>query len=429
MEGLFKHTLKTIDNEGFIHRNKSSEKDFIRKRKLSFRNLVVSLLCFTRPSINTEMDRFFKAISNTSNQIQSLSKSAFSQARKKLKLECFIELNNTILSYFIENAPCPKTWKGKRVVAVDGSSLNLPNCNELKEDFGCTSNQYDEIIRAKCSFAYDVCNELILDAQIDTIKTGEEELAVRHLKNLNPQTDILVFDRGYPGHWFIGFLINHGYKFCFRLSKSWKDGVDLANSDKSDVDWVMKWRSNRAVRKLKKDNIPLAIDGLRLVCIELPSGEKEILATNLTDRNTYTIEDLKELYHMRWSVEECYKLFKKVLHIEHFTGKTSLAIKQDFFAKVFTLNLSSMIRLQGVVIAHKSKRKLKHKRQTNKTQAIAKTKDFLIDLFYSCDIRTLINKLISLISNKTDIIRTGRSFPRSDSSIRRRHKTLNYKGI
>ncbi len=83
---------------------------------------------------------------------------------------------------------------------------------------------------------------------------------------------------------------------------------------------------------------------------------------------------------MRWSVEESYKLFKKVLHIEHFTGKTSLAIKQDFFAKVFTLNLSSIIRMQGAVIKQNSKKKLKHKKQINKTQAIAKTKDFLIDI-------------------------------------------------
>ncbi len=281
VEGLFKYILKNIDNEIFIDRNKSSKYDFIRQRKLSFKDLVISLLCFTRPGIQTELDRFFKTISNNSERIQSLSKSAFSQARKKLRPDCFIELNNSILSYFNENAPTPKTWKEKRVVAIDGSSLDLPNHSELNEDFGFTSNQYDEIIRAKCSFAYDVCNELVLDAQIDKIKTEEEDLAVRHLKNLNPQTDIPVFERGYPGHWLIGFLMQKGFKFCFRLSKSWKDGVELADSNESDIDWIMKWRSNRGTTKLKEDKIPLVIDGLRLVCIELPSGEKEILATNL----------------------------------------------------------------------------------------------------------------------------------------------------
>lgn len=386
-------------------------------------------MCFTRPSVQTELDRFFKAISSSPYNIQTISKSAFSQARKKLKPDSFIELNNTIISYFIKNAPFQKNWKGKRVVAIDGSSLNLPNHNELKEDFGFTSNQYDEIIRAKCSFAYDVCNELVLDAQIDKIKTGEEDLAVRHLKNLNSQTDILVFDRGYPGHWLIGFLMKQGYKFCFRLSKSWIDAADLIKSGKSDIDWVMKWRSNRNVRHLKKDNIPLKINGLRLVCVELTSGEKEVLATNLTDRKEYSIDDLKVLYHMRWSVEESYKLLKKVLHMEHFTGNTTFAIKQDFFAKVFMMNLSSLVRTQGARTKQKDKKELKHKNQINKTQAIAKTKDFLINIFYSHDIRTWVDNLILLISNKTEIIRRGRSFPRYDSTIRRRHKTLNYKGI
>ena len=386
-------------------------------------------MSFTRPSVQTELDRFFKAISKSPDSFQSISKSAFTQARKKLKPEAFVELTKLNLAYFDQNAPFKKDWKQKRVVAIDGSLLNLPASDELKDDFGFITNQYEEIISARCSFAYDVCNELVLDAQLARRDSCEKDLALKHLEGLNPRTDILVLDRGYPCHWLIGLVMKRGYKFCIRLSTAWKDAVVLANSNEKDIDWTLKRRSNKDLGKIKEYDIPMQLAGLRLVCIDLPSGEKEVLATNLTNREEFTFDDLKRLYHMRWAVEEGYKSFKKVLHIEYFTGRTTNAIQQDFHAKVFMLNLASMIRTQGVKIKKQAKKKTCHKQQVNKTQAIAKTKDFFIDILYSSAIKPLIMKLLSILSKRTEVIRPDRSFPRKDVSRSRRHKNLNSKGI
>jgi len=66
---------------------------------------------------------------------------------------------------------------------------------------------------------------------------------------------------------------------------------------------------------MKLYQIPKQISGLRLVAIDLPFGEKEVLLTNLTDRAKFNIQSIKELYNMRWGVEESYKSFKKTLHI------------------------------------------------------------------------------------------------------------------
>jgi hypothetical protein len=40
---------------------------------------------------------------------------------------------------------------------------------------------------------------------------------------------------------------------------------------------------------------------------------------------------LKELYHLRWGIETFLGVLKERLKIENFTGKTVIAIKQDFF--------------------------------------------------------------------------------------------------
>jgi hypothetical protein len=175
-------------------------------------------MSFTRPSVQTELDRFYKALSKSPDSFGSISKSAFPQSRKNLKPEAFVELAASQLRYFSKHAPNKKTWKNKRVVGIDGSLLNLPTSNELRESFGGVENQYEEVLSARCSFAYDVCNELVLDARIDKRRSCEKELAFQHLPSLNAQTDILVFDRGYPAHWLIGVLLNQNFEFCFRLS-------------------------------------------------------------------------------------------------------------------------------------------------------------------------------------------------------------------
>ncbi len=428
VEGLLKNTLKTIDNEGFIDRNKMSSESFTRNRKLTFKDLLVVLMSLTRPSVQTELDRFYKAISKSTTSFESISKSAFTQSRRKLKPEAFIELTKTQLTYFEENAPFKKYWKEHRVVAIDGSTLGLPNAEELKKEFGVAKNQFDSVITAKCSFAYDVCNGLILDAIVAPYSSCEKELAVNHLSQLDPAKDILVFDRGYPSHWLIGLLMQKKFRFCFRLSSSWKDGLDLITEGKSDIDWILKRRSKKELGKIKKYSIPNKLEGLRLASIQLPSGEKEILATNLIDRETFSLDDLSALYNMRWGVEESYKLFKNVLHIEHFTGKTVQAIQQDFYAKVFMLNMASMIGSQGINQTRKNK-KSKHKLQINKTQLLAKTKDFLLDIFYSNKLVKTITQLLHLINQRLEVVRLNRSFPRTDLSKRRRRRTINSKGI
>lgn len=386
---------------------------------------------FTRPSVQTELDRFYKALATSPDCFESISKSAFTQARKNLKPEAFIELAQSQLSYFTEHAPYKKDWKGRRIVAIDGSMLSLPSSNELSTTFGFLKNQHEaKSVGARCSLAYDVCNELVLDASITSRSSCEKEMAAEHLKHLCPAKDILVFDRGYPAFWLIGLLNKLGFKFCFRLSTSWKDATDFANSKKTDIDWSIKRRSDKSLDKIRKYNLPQQINGLRLVSMKLSTGEKEVLVTNLNDRTNYDLKSLKELYHLRWGVEENYKTLKQVSQVEYFTGKTVQAIRQDFYARIFMLNMASMVASQGL---HKEKKKKeknnKHLVKPNRTQVLAKTKDFLVDIFYSINPRKLLQQMVKLLEKCFEIIRPNRSFPRPNTATRRHHKHINSKGI
>ena len=386
----------------------------------------MSLLSFSRPSVQTELDRFSKALSETPESFDTVSKSAFTQSRKKLKPEAFIELAKAQLQYFLDHAPNKKDWRGSRVVAIDGSLLNLPHTPEIRRDFGFVTNQHEEIVSARTSFAYDISNELVLDASIAPRKSCEKELAVGHLDALDPLTDILVFDRGYPCQWLMGLLIKRGFRFCFRLSTTWKHAYSHMEDGGRDKAWRMERASHRELGKLRTYDLPRNTEGLRLLSIELKDGEQELLVTNMADTSQYSLEDFEVLYNLRWGVEEAYKTFKKVLHIEHFTGKSSLSIKQDFYAKVFMMNMASMVRSQG---GSPKKRGGKKRYQINKTQSLAKLKDFLVHIFYKSGLRGLIRQMLKILQKRIEMIRPGRTFPRKPSSARRRQKIINLKGI
>lgn len=384
------------------------------------------MLSFTRPSVQTELDRFYKALSNSSESFEPISKSAFTQARRKLNPLAFKELSQSQLDYFNKNAPFKKDWKDKRVVAIDTTLLNLPHTEDVKQEFGLTKNQFEEVVNGLGSFAYDVCNELILDAVIDRRDRGEKDIVLDHLKHLNPATDILVFDRGYPCHWLMGLLDKKGFKFCFRLSSSWKQAYNYMDGYQ-DREWILKKPPKEAWGKLRTFGLTGKID-LRLINITLSSGEQEILATNLTDKESYSLKELEALYHLRWGVEESFKSFKKALHIEYFTGRTALAVKQDFYAKVFMLNMASMIRTQGVQDRKNSKSGRIYR--ANKTQTLAKLKDFLINLFNGKHLKKIIRQMLKILKRRLEIFRPGRSFVRTKaSSLRRRQKIATSKGI
>lgn len=88
-----------------------------------------------KSSIQREADSFFKALFKEDFNIKSVTKSAFTQARAKLNHETFKQLNTSTVDFFYKSAPY-LTWKRKRILAVDGTRLMLPNHLTVVETYG-----------------------------------------------------------------------------------------------------------------------------------------------------------------------------------------------------------------------------------------------------------------------------------------------------
>jgi len=125
----------------------------------------------------------------------------------------------------------------------------------------------------------------------------------------------------------------------------------------------------------------------RLISLVLPSREKEILCTSLLDSDVIPYEEFCELYHYRWNIEEAYKLFKVRAETEKFSGKTVLSVKQDFFAKIFIMNLCAVLsfpieeKVKKESNEAKEKNIKKHTYKINRTSALSMTQSITIAIF------------------------------------------------
>ncbi len=88
---------------------------------MSFQTICFLILGNLRSSLARERERFFdQAHPGT----EPPTDAAFCQSRGKVLPEAFCERNRILLDAFYQKRPCPR-WKGRRVLAVDGSTVRL----------------------------------------------------------------------------------------------------------------------------------------------------------------------------------------------------------------------------------------------------------------------------------------------------------------
>ena len=100
-----------------------------------------------------------------------------------------------------------------------------------------------------------------------------------------------------------------------------------------------------------------------------------ILCTSLLDPVKYKLQELGELYCIRWGIEEGYKMYKARVQVEAFSGKTATAVKQDIYAKAMMMTLCAALAFpieERVIKEYKEEQQrgsVKYGRKINRTFA------------------------------------------------------------
>ncbi len=431
---LTKNISYELEDTGFKGRSKDGKKGvFSRDRKLTIKNLIFLIMSANR-AIQRELDEFSKKIVSSDFSIRQVTKGAFSQARSKLNAWAFTRLNDVAVETFYNEAEY-YAWHGKRLLSVDGTRLVLPNHPSIKAEYGESlygPNADSPQSIAIASMLYDVLNQLVLDAQMAPFKSknGERALLAKHMGKLE-KGDLLLLDRGYPSLLLFFQLMAMGVDFCVRMKGSWwKQVRSFRESDEKETIVTFRLPDKD---KGKMEGFPgwaeKSIE-CRLIKVELDTGETEILCTSLTDMEKYPIYEFKDLYHFRWNEEEAYKLLKNRVELEDFSGKTAVAVQQDFHAKIFLLTLSAAYAHpieERVRNEYKADNQRKYDQKINRTNAISMTKEILVPLFIKHKYEEALKAFDEIVYKTREIIRPGRKNERKHK--KKKPYCMNYKRL
>jgi len=372
-------------------------------------------------SIQRELNDLYTKLGGADFTIAAVTKGAFTQARSKLLPSAFKELIDLSVRDFYQGAPY-LVWKDCRLLAVDGSILNLPRHASITARFGEYGMGADkQTVRgmARVSLCYDVLNLMTLNAQVESYRVSEHHLLQKHLKETAfKKNDILLLDRGYRSNALMSELLLQGLHFCIRVDASWKAIKALKASNEWDgITTLQVDEEAFAELKHRYPEAPHTFK-VRFVRIQLENNMEQYLATSLYDRQQYSLEDLKDLYQRRWQIEEAYKMFKTQTQWERFSGKTARAVEQDVFAKVFMMNCCALFahpietRVRQETATAQQAGTRQHKAKINRRILLGFLKENWTKLWKQRKTGRMLKALADLLNSTIEIVRPGRKFKR-----------------
>lgn len=236
-------------------------------------------------------------------------------------------------------------------MAVDGSKIILPNTKENTAAFGRfsasanpTKNQ-SKPVGGLLSTLHDCLNNTFLDMQFGSCTLSEMALAAQHIKTYCENyvaKAIFTFDCGYPSMRLIDQLLQQKQYFLFRVSsvflKAYMDQVQDGEDRLFEVTFDRKTTNHYREDIRFRQHLMNTTYQLWFIKIIIGKDIVEYLISNLP-MNEYSIDDLKELYHLRWTIETSYNRLKNRMKLEKFSGFKEILIYQDIYADIWLYNL------------------------------------------------------------------------------------------
>ena len=409
-QAIFETVRKLVHNCMFLNAY-SIGNAFTRLRKLTFLNVFFYLLHLSKKSMAIKMADFMDDFSSVG--FPNVSKQALSKARQGISPEAFAELHRISVQTFYEKCDDLHTWNGYLVLAIDGTSFQLPQTQRNMETFGASVNQNSSpCAMASSSSLFDVLHDIIIDARIDSYNYGERKFAREHLDELEciglKNDKLILMDRGYPSYEMFQELLRRKLAFVVRLNSTFSSITQRAGED-----FIMDYKPRGYKEPVK----------LRIVRIVLDDGTVETLATNLYEAEI-TLEMFRTLYFLRWGVESKYYEFKERIQLEEFSGSHPTAIRQDFYISVFLSNLVSILKsdVDSEIAEQDKDTQNKYRYQANRSFLINRMNKYVIKILTGAvkaeeTIQRIISSAVKVRSQK----QPDRKYSRKKKQSRRKH--------
>ncbi|MCR5220660.1 MAG: IS4 family transposase [bacterium] len=389
---------------------KSPERDFTRNRKLDFASVISVLLSMSGGSTASSLMDYFKFAPLTA------SASAFVQQRAKLKPEAM----EYLFRRFVQESPAKETFHGYRLLAVDGSDLQIfADPNDKKSYYPGANGQHPYSL-LHLNALYDPENRIYIDALVQKSREWNEHKAlIGMIDRAIFLNTILLADRGYESYNVIAHLQEKGWNYLIRIRDGLRSivaGLDLPDDDEFDfpVELCLTRRQTKEIKALcsanpnqyrwlpshvtfdylsrtnhRHDPLTVYKISFRIVRFRLSESSFETVVTNLL-AETFPPEALKQLYAKRWGIETSFRQLKYTLGLVQFHAKKVEHIFQEIFAKLIIYNFTELITSHVVIQKHSTK----YSYSVNFSAAVHICRNFFLGNVSPPNLKALLSRLL-----------------------------------
>lgn len=285
--------------------------------------------------------------------------SAYCQARSKLPVELF----KTLLAQMTKNQSAMKTWLGRRLLLVDGSTFSMSDTAELMEHFGQPSGQ-----KEGCGFPMahflaimHAGSGLIQELLPGKLFTSDLTSFVKLHSSLK-KADVVVGDRGFCSYVNFWLLIAREVDAVFRMHQRRKFSLDNSGSKKSSiirkklgvddqlVTWFKPekpplWMSQEQYKEIPEQVI---LRELRYVVKQKGFRVEEIvIVTTLLNAESFSKEAIEEVYQQRWQIETNFGHLKTTMKMDVVRCKSVDGVLRELYGFAIIYNVLCSIMIQA----------------------------------------------------------------------------------
>ena len=392
LKKLLKTTIRNMAQNS-VEFVQSPGKDFTRKRKLDFASVVSVLLSMSGGSTASSLMDYFKFDPATA------STSAFVQQRAKLKAEAM----EYLFQRFVQGSPVKRRFHGYRLLAIDGSNLQIFADPNDKESYYPGANGQHPYSLLHLNALFDLENQIYTDALIQKSRGWNEHRALACMVDrADIRKAILLADRGYEGYNNLAHLQEKGWNYLIRIE--FDLSVELLLTHRQNKDAKALCLANPNLYRYIPSNVtfdylpainckhdPLSFYKLsfRIVRFRLSKDSFETVVTNLP-ADAFPPAELKLLYAKRWGIETSFRQLKYTLGLVHFHAKKVEHIYQEIYAKLTMYNFSELITSHVVI----QKRNSKYPYSVNFSTAVHVCRNFFLGNVSPPELEALLSRLL-----------------------------------
>lgn len=334
-------------------------KDFSRKSALTAETVI-------RLLIGAEGGSLAKILHDAGIKVTA---SALSQRRAQIPSAVF----RAAFDRFNSTCTDSELFHGYRLLAVDGTTVNLPR-NPKAPSFVQNDGIPKGVNQLHVTPFCDILNRAFADVIIQPEPKKDEigALVTMLQRNDFEEKALIIADRGFESYNLIAHILEKpNADFLIRVKQSRSAMREVAklplceldcdigftitttqtNEDKKGgyihLQVPKKSKAGSKTRRGRWDFPSPYPMKLRICRFLLDNGEFETVATSLPP--SFTLADIRELYHLRWGIETSFRDLKYTLGLVNLHGKSDAFAEQEIYASLTAFNFASRVCNEVVV--------------------------------------------------------------------------------